>query len=89
MAETYEVQNMDFNELCDILDALEVDYSDLEDIDDLRDLVVQSVAHQNSSDTTSQAQEQVKYNQETGQKAKNIPIYRLSNARTVHLALVV
>lgn len=75
MAETYDmvdrVQYMDFNELCDILDDLEVDYSALENIEDLRDLVVQTVKHRNSSDTTSESQEQVRYNMETD---KNLPI---------------
>lgn len=72
MAETYEmvdrVQYMDFNELGDILEILEVDYSALENIEDLRDLVVQTVKHRNSSDTTSQSQEQVRYNIENGKK---------------------
>ena len=72
MAETYEmvdrVQYMDFNELCDILDDLKVDYSALENTEDLRELVVQTVKHRNSSDTTSQSQEQVRYNIENGKK---------------------
>ena len=54
-----KVHNMDFNELCEILDSRKVDYSSLEDIEDIRDLVLQSLTDRNSSDVTSQSQEQV------------------------------
>nr|XP_022303100.1 uncharacterized protein LOC111110782 [Crassostrea virginica]XP_022303101.1 uncharacterized protein LOC111110782 [Crassostrea virginica]XP_022303102.1 uncharacterized protein LOC111110782 [Crassostrea virginica] len=53
-----QVQNMDFNALCDVLDDIGVDYSSLENIDDLRDLVIQSVTNQNSSDNPRQTQDQ-------------------------------
>lgn len=56
-----QVQNMDFNALCDVLDDIGVDYSSLENIDDLRDLVIQSVTNQNSSDNPRQTQDQVQY----------------------------
>ena len=54
-----KVRGMDFNELCEILDSKDVDYSSLEDIEDIRDLVLQSLTDRNSSDVTSQSQEQV------------------------------
>lgn len=54
-----KVRGMDFNELCEILDSKELDYSSLEDIEDIRDLVLQSLTDRNSSDVTSQSQEQV------------------------------
>ena len=54
-----KVRGMDFNELCEILDSKDVDYSSLEDIEDIRDLVLQSLTDWNSSDVTSQSQEQV------------------------------
>ena len=53
------VQNMDIDELCDFLNNLEVDYSSLENIEDLRDLFIQSVMNQSSSDNSSQAHNQV------------------------------
>lgn len=56
-----QVQNMDFNALCDVLDDIGVDYSSLENIDDLRDLVIQSVTNQNSSDNPRQTKDQVQY----------------------------
>ena len=54
-----KVRGMDFNELCEILDSKDVDYTSLEDIEDIRDLVLQSLTDRNSSDVTSQSQEQV------------------------------
>ena len=54
-----KVRGMDFNELCEILDSKDVDYTSLEDIEDIRDLVLQSLRDRNSSDVTSQSKEQV------------------------------
>ena len=54
-----KVRGMDFNELCEILDSKDVDYTSLEDIEDIRDLVLQSLTDRNSSDVTSQSKEQV------------------------------
>ena len=56
-----QVQSMDLNELCEILDSKEVDYSSLENIEDIRDLVLQSVTDWNFSDFSSHSQEQVRY----------------------------
>lgn len=54
-----QVQDMDFNELCEFLENMEVDYSSLENIEDLRDLLIQSITGQNSSNNASQTQNQV------------------------------
>lgn len=56
-----QVHSMDFNELCEILDRKDVDYTFLENIEDVRDLVIQSVTDRNSSDVTCHSQEQVRY----------------------------
>nr|XP_022303099.1 uncharacterized protein LOC111110781 [Crassostrea virginica] len=53
-----QVHSMDFNELCEILDSKDVDYTFLENIEDVRDLVIQSVTDRNSSDVTCHSQEQ-------------------------------
>lgn len=54
-----QVQDMDFNELCEFLENMEVDYSALENIEDLRDLLIQSITGQNSFNNPSQTQNQV------------------------------
>lgn len=56
-----DVGKMDIDQLCDILEAENIDYSCLEDIEEIRDLVLQSVFHQESSSNEYILQEQVPY----------------------------
>ena len=54
-----QVNSMNLNELCEILDREKVDYSSLDDKEDIRDLVLQYVTDRNSWTVTSHSQEQV------------------------------
>lgn len=56
-----DVGKMDIDQLCNILEAENIDYSCLEDIEEIRDLVLQSVCHQESSSNEYILQEQVPY----------------------------
>lgn len=54
-----DVWKMDLNQLCEVLETENIDYSCLEDIEDIRDLVLQSVCCQESSYNEETSSEQV------------------------------
>lgn len=56
---TEDVRKMDLNQLCEVLETKNIDYSSLEDIEDIRDLVLQSVCYQKSSYNEETSSEQV------------------------------
>lgn len=55
-----DVRRMCMDELCEILDRENVDYSALEDIEEIRDLVLQSIAQRESPNDEGHSQKEVK-----------------------------
>lgn len=55
-----DVRRMCMDELCEILDRENVDYSALEDIEEIRDLVLQSIAQRKSPNNEGHSQKEVK-----------------------------
>lgn len=55
-----DVRGMSMDELCEILDRENVDYSELEDVEEIRDLVLQSIAQRISPNNEGHSQKEVK-----------------------------
>lgn len=55
-----DVRGMSMDELCEILDRENVDYSELEDLEEIRDLVLQSIAQRESPNDEGHSQKEVK-----------------------------
>lgn len=55
-----DVREMSMDELCEILDRENVDYSELEDVEEIRDLVLQSIAQRISPNNEGHSQKEVK-----------------------------
>lgn len=55
-----DVRRMSMDELCEILDRENVDYSELEDVEEIRDLVLQSIAQRISPNDEGHSQKEVK-----------------------------
>lgn len=55
-----DVRGMSMDELCEILDRENVDYSELEDVEEIRDLVLQSIAQRISPNNERHSQKEVK-----------------------------
>lgn len=55
-----DVRRMSMDELCEILDRENVDYSELEDVEEIRDLVLQSIAQRISPNNEWHSQKEVK-----------------------------
>lgn len=54
-----DVVEMGIDQLCDILETENIDYSCLEDIEEIRDLVLQSISRQEPSNNEETSSEQV------------------------------
>lgn len=54
-----DVMKMNLDQLCDVLDTENIDYSCLEDIEEIRDLVLQSICRQKPSNNEETSPEQV------------------------------
>lgn len=54
-----DVEKMNLDQLCEILETKNIDYSCLGDIEEIRDLVLQSICHQELSTNEDILQEQV------------------------------
>lgn len=55
-----DVRRMSMDELCEILDRENVDYSELEDVEEIRDLVLQSISQRISPNNERHSQKEVK-----------------------------
>lgn len=54
-----DVMKMNLDQLCDVLETDNIDYSCLEDIEEIRDLVLQSICRQKPSNNEETSPEQV------------------------------